>query len=114
MIGTSAATGRALDGLDHLDQSVADILATPIGSRPMRREYGSRVPDLLDAPMNSETRFEVVAGVAEALRRWEPRLGVDRVRVVEAAAGRLVVRIEGAYTPTGEPVVREVPVGGAA
>lgn len=38
--GMSRHTGAALDGADHLAQSVADILGTPIGSRVMRRDYG--------------------------------------------------------------------------
>lgn len=33
MMGMHAATGSSLTGLDHLRQSVADILTTPIGSR---------------------------------------------------------------------------------
>ena len=31
-------TGRAVAGLEHLRQSVADILTTPVGSRVMRRD----------------------------------------------------------------------------
>jgi phage baseplate assembly protein W len=31
--GMSATTGKPLDGADHLRQSVADILGTPLGSR---------------------------------------------------------------------------------
>ena len=30
-------TGTAISGLEHLRQSVGDILSTPIGSRVMRR-----------------------------------------------------------------------------
>ena len=33
-------TGKAITGVAHLTQSVADILLTPIGSRVMRRGYG--------------------------------------------------------------------------
>ncbi len=39
MKGMSAETGKALEGLEHLKQSITDILTTPIGSRIMRREY---------------------------------------------------------------------------
>ncbi len=53
-MGMNAATGRNLTGLDHLHQSIADILSTPIGTRVMRRDYGSRLPELIDAPMTPD------------------------------------------------------------
>ncbi len=52
MRGTDANTGKALSGLEHLRQSVRDILTTPIGTRVMRREYGSQLYALIDAPLN--------------------------------------------------------------
>ena len=33
MIGMDASTGRAISGIDHLVQSMTDILTTPIGTR---------------------------------------------------------------------------------
>ena len=51
MIGLAATTGRTITGAAHLAQSIADVLTTPIGSRVMRREYGSLLPDLIDDPL---------------------------------------------------------------
>ena len=51
MIGLNATNGQALSGLDHLRQSIRDILTTRIGTRVMRRDYGSRLPDLVDSPV---------------------------------------------------------------
>ena len=45
--GMDASTGQPLTGSAHLVQSIRDILTTPIGSRVMRRDYGSRLPALL-------------------------------------------------------------------
>ncbi|MBB2777202.1 UNVERIFIED_ORG: phage baseplate assembly protein W, partial [Comamonas terrigena] len=39
-------TGRRISGIDHVRQSVADILTTPLGSRLERRNYGSLLPSL--------------------------------------------------------------------
>jgi len=55
MIGTNASTGRALEGTEHLVQSLADILGTPLGTRAMRRDYGSLLPELIDQPTNPAT-----------------------------------------------------------
>lgn len=88
-IGLSAATGQTVTGDAHLIQSLRDIITTPIGSRVMRRDYGSRVPRLLDAPMTRGLVADVVAAVAEAVAAWEPRIQLKRVVVVEIAPGVL-------------------------
>ena len=80
-MGMNAETGRDLSGLDHLKQSIADILNTPIGSRIMRRDYGSRLFELIDAPINRSTVVDIVAETAEALMKWEDRLVVSAVDV---------------------------------
>lgn len=95
MIGMSRHTGLAIDGDAHLAQSITDILTTPIGTRVMRRHYGSELPQLLDAPMNGETLVDVFAAVADALDRWEPRLRLKRVEVTSAVSGSLELLLEG-------------------
>lgn len=90
-IGLSAANGHALSGDAHLTQSLRDIITTPIGSRVMRRDYGSRVPRLLDAPMTRALIADVVAAVAEAVAAWEPRIQLKRVVVDEITPGRLAL-----------------------
>jgi len=104
MRGIDAKTGKALEGIAHLRQSIRDILTTPIGSRVMRREYGSRLFDLVDAPLNDRTIIEIFAATAEALSRWEPRLSVQRVQARSLSAGSIEVDMEAVYLPTGEPI----------
>lgn len=104
MTGTDARTGRPLSGRAHLAQSVRDILTTPIGSRVMRRDYGSRLHALVDAPLTAATLTEIYAAAAEALARWEPRLRLTDTRARGAGAGRVVVDLGGEYLPDGAPV----------
>ncbi|WP_226341233.1 GPW/gp25 family protein [Gemmobacter serpentinus] len=85
----SRLTGRSISGGSHLAQSITDILSTPKGSRVLRRDYGSRLPDLIDAPMNGETMVDLFAETAEALDQWEPRLKLRRVEVSAARQGEL-------------------------
>ncbi|HEY9092041.1 GPW/gp25 family protein [Parasphingorhabdus sp.] len=99
MIGLSKSTGKALDGNAHLIQSIADILSTPIGTRIMRRDYGSLIFDLIDRPLNTATRSLVHAASAIAISRWEPRLKLRKVTMDgEPASGRLSITIEGDRT----------------
>ena len=105
MNGTSATTGQRLAGIEHLRQSIRDILTTPIGTRVMRCDYGSRIYQLLDAPMNRGTLMQLYAATIEALGRWEPRIRVERVRAASAAPGRVLLDIEGVYVPEGRPLL---------
>ncbi|MTH78752.1 GPW/gp25 family protein [Paracoccus aestuariivivens] len=104
MIGTNASTGAALSGIDHLRQSIRDILTTRVGTRVMRRAYGSRLPDLVDAPLNDETLVDLYAETVTALVTWEPRIDVEQVTASLPAPGRVELSLVGVYTPTGEPV----------
>lgn len=105
MIGTSAATGKLLSGIDHLRQSITDILTTPIGSRVMRRDYGSRLFQLVDAPLNLSTGMDLMAATVEALEIWEPRIRVTKVTPSVTTAGGVQIAVEGEYLPDGQIIV---------
>ncbi len=111
MIGMSARTGRTVSESAHLAQSIADILTTPIGSRVMRREYGSQLPDLIDAPFNDATRLQAYAATAMALMRWEPRIRLSRVQLgLGERPGQAVLDLEGTRTDSNEPLSLRVPL----
>ena len=95
MLGINAHTGQSLSGLDHLRQSIADILSTPLNTRVMRRDYGSRIPELIDQPITPRLAVELYAATAEALRRWEPRFKLTRVRLTDTRAGWVELTLEG-------------------
>ncbi|WP_368900345.1 GPW/gp25 family protein [Mixta calida] len=107
MNGTDRLTGKRLSGLAHLRQSVADILNTPRGSRVLRRDYGSDVPDLVDNPPGDLTRLRIIAASASALARWEPRIGVTGIDVFWPAQHACELSISGVYKQTGRPVKLE-------
>jgi phage baseplate assembly protein W len=96
----SRTTGKYLDDLEHLKQSIVDILTTPVGSRVMRREYGSNLFYLVDRPVNREFLQQIYAAVAEALERWEPRLNLKKVTVDEVRDGRITLSLSGIYLIT--------------
>ncbi|SNR22863.1 phage baseplate protein [Paracoccus sediminis] len=112
MIGMSRHTGRMLDGDAHLAQSIADILTTPLGTRVMRRDYGSNLPDLLDAPMNGETVIDVFAESADAIDRWEPRFRLTRVQLIAAEVGAFEILLDGEQDGAARSVA--VRIGGPA
>lgn len=107
MYGISATTGRKLGGIDHLRQSIRDILTTPIGSRVMRRDYGSRLFELIDTPYSSATKLAIIAATAEALMTWEPRIEVEDITLRSYTPGHIIIDLVGRYLPEGREVTIE-------
>lgn len=106
MIGTDATNGKRLDGLAHLRQSIADIITTPIGSRVMRRTYGSLLMTLIDQPATAATNVRLFASIAESLMRWEPRIRVRQI-------GMQATDVSGRYTITLDAQRVDVPTPSA-
>ncbi|AYG46224.1 phage baseplate protein [Pseudomonas sp. Leaf58] len=106
MIGLDRRTGQPLTGLNHLKQSIEDILTTPLGSRRMRPDYGSNLRRFVDLPVNEGWKSAVQAEVARALGRWEPRVQLERVKVVSVLDGQIGLELTGRYL--GNSTVVEV------
>ncbi len=102
MRGMNASTGKELEGIEHLKQSIIDILTTPIGSRVMRRNYGSRLFELVDKPINRDFTLEIYAATAEALEKWEKRFKLEKVKITEVKEGKMTLVLEGIYLPEGK------------
>lgn len=110
MYGTDKNTGEYLTGLDHLRQSVADIITTPLNSRVMIRGYGCGLFDKIDAPMNGEFQAKAVESIHIALTRWEPRVSVGKVEVIGHASGQLTINLTGFITQTQHPFTQTLVV----
>lgn len=70
----------------------------------MLRDYGSRLFELVDAPINRGTVVEIYAATIEALAKWEPRIAVSSVSVVSVIAGQITLSLQGVYIPNGKPI----------
>ena len=120
MLGMNRTTGKSMDGLDHLIQSIQDILTTPIGTRcgglvsdangarVHVREYGCEQFDLIDSPLSAELLIDLYAAVAKALDQWEPRFRLTRVaNVTVTPDGHASMDMIGKVLDTGETVTLE-------
>lgn len=96
--GMNPATGRWQDELSSIKASVHDIITTPIGSRPMRRDYGSLVPELIDHPWNAANRLRLQAATVMAILRWEDRVAPESVEINTGMDGRGVLDFAGTRT----------------
>lgn len=101
MAGMARTSGAVLDGLEHIRQSVADILSTPLGSRVGRRDYGSLLPELIDQPMTPANILRVYAATAVAISRFEDRIRLRRVSLSAGErAGSATIVIDAERTDT--------------
>lgn len=109
----SRVTGKRIPDEEHLRQSIVDILTTPLGSRVMLRNYGSRLFQLIDRPINESLLLELYSATIEALGKWEPRILVTNVQFDLSGwnDGRLVMALEGHYLLTSGPLrIRDISV----
>jgi len=60
--GMNRFTGQSISESQHISQSIQDILTTPLGSRVMRRNYGS------------------------AIFRWEPRIRITEIEIISGGS----------------------------
>jgi len=79
-LGRARLDGELVTGVNDIDQAVRIILATPPGSDAHRPQFGCRVRDYIDWPIE-RARPHIVREVVAALNRWEPRMRLERVQV---------------------------------
>lgn len=104
-------TGKTLTDADHIRQSIQDILTTPTGTRVMRRDYGSLISELIDAPVNDALPLQLMAAIFDAIIRQEPRVTVTEIQLRRSENG-LTADISMMRTDTGESINLPVSVWG--
>ncbi|RDD34013.1 phage baseplate proteinW [Wolbachia endosymbiont of Cylisticus convexus] len=70
----------------------------------MRRDYGSRLFELVDKPINRDLTLEIYAATAEALEKWEKRFKLEKVKVEGVKEGKVTLGLEGLYLPMGRKI----------
>jgi phage baseplate assembly protein W len=65
-------------------QSIWAILSTAQGERLMRPDFGCRIHDRVFAPNTAGTVGQIVSDVGGALVKWEPRIDVLNIELLEA------------------------------
>lgn len=112
MRGLDRNTGGTIDDeAEHIRQSIGDILTTPIGSRVMRRDYGSVIPELIDQPLNAKTILRLYAASAAALMKWEPRIKLASISVSRPGEASAIIEIVG--TVDTRTLTTSLPLRGA-
>lgn len=83
-LGMNSQTGLSISEVGHIRQSVRDILVTPIGSRVMRREYGSLLSALIDQPQTPGLSLQIMAACYSAIHKWNPYVSLTTITVEQS------------------------------
>lgn len=79
----------------NVEESIRLILKTRLGERVCRPDFGSRLSELVFAPMNTQTLLLIKVYVEEALEQWEPRILIEGIDTdPDPGQGRVQVRID--------------------
>lgn len=114
MATVDITTGTVIDDLADIRQSIATILTTPIGTRVMRRDFGSLLFDLVDSPATPKGALRLIAATADAIERWETRVRFVSATVIPAGNGRAQLATVCELRKDGRPLEIPVTIGGMA
>lgn len=103
--------GGTLSDAAHIKQSVQDILMTPIGSRVMRRDYGSMLSAMIDDPTSEAMNLQLTVAIYGALSRWEPRISITAINLSRTTNG-VEVALDATRKDTGANASLSVNLGG--
>lgn len=109
-LGLSRTTGLAITDVEHISQSLSDILRTPVGTRVMRRDYGSLLMAMIDQPQSPALELQIKVACYMAVLKWEPRITLTSVTTERQLNGQLIVSLTGQHTETGDSFLLTLPV----
>ena len=69
------------EGEENIRESIRVTLLTELRERVRLPEFGGGLTSYLFEPNNVGTRHLIEERIARALKRWEPRIAVERTRV---------------------------------
>ena len=102
MAGVNAQTGRMLEGMEHVEQSIGKILYTWQGERVMREWFGNPGLALLGENMTERTILKWFNICWMLLELFEPRFVITKFDVIDLERGGTAdFRMHGKYKPFG-------------
>jgi phage baseplate assembly protein W len=105
-LGIDRTTGKPFSGWLHVMQSIGVIFTTRFGSRVMRRNFGSAVPDVLGKNLTPSTMLKFMTASAIAIELWEPRFRIRKFiypinenSASDMSQGKIGLQMIGDYMP---------------
>ena len=108
--GMSKATGGTITGVAYLRQRLEDVINTPLGALVGRRDFGSRLYEMLDHNIDSSFRMSAYVRLAEAIAN--PANGLDDFKLTEMLfelkdAGHIEITLTGDYLVNNQTITMD-------
>ena len=97
---TNNETGRLINEIAHITQSINTILTTNIGSRVLRENFGALLKPIMDMPVSESRTLQIISATYIAIMQWEPRIKINKVNVSftgDMQHPKSVIYIQGEY-----------------
>ena len=85
-----------LTGTQGIEAALYTLLTTEVSEREMRSEFGIELRQYLFQEINGDTANRIIAIVARAIERWEPRVLLDDIQILEGIEqeGTILISID--------------------
>jgi phage baseplate assembly protein W len=95
ILANNGITSKQLTGSElvvSIAQNISNILTTIQGQDRLRPDFGSRVIDCLDKPLQ-KAKLCIISAIADAINKWEKRVTLLKTEVTSADSSGLIVTI---------------------
>ena len=76
----------------------------------MRRDYGTLLANLIDQPISEVLYLKIYSTLYTAYVRWEDRVDISQMNVVDIKNGKLILDIVGFLKTNGNEINMSIPV----
>ena len=91
-----------------IKQSIRNLVSTGYTERPFQPKKGSRLREMLFEPFDVFVAEEIKEEIKNVVTRFEPRVGLNEVRLFPDQQDENTLHIEIDYTIIGETLVQSV------
>lgn len=98
--------GEAVEGIDDINQCIANIIKTRQGSVPHRPTFGSNIYQYVDYPIN-ETIPNIIREATDAIAEWEPRIEIKQITAISENE-KITLKIEWTLVDSLDGSISEV------
>jgi len=91
-----------------IKQSIRNLVSTGYTERPFQPKKGSRLREMLFEPFDVFVAEEIKEEIKNVVTRFEPRVGLNEVRLFPDKSDENSLHIEIDYTIIGETLVQSV------
>lgn len=83
-------------------KALINLIKTPIGTRPFRPDYGTKIYDYLFEPADISTEIEINEELAKEIQKFEPRVQLISIEtIIEEKVG---IKVKVVYYMINSPI----------